>query len=72
MPEAGSVPTCADSGVIGVLPGVIGTIQATESLKIILGIGDVLSGRYLVYNALIMMFKELNLKKNKNCPICSK
>ncbi|MFH0867851.1 MAG: HesA/MoeB/ThiF family protein [Candidatus Woesearchaeota archaeon] len=72
IPESTHIPTCADSGVMGVLPGVIGTIQATETLKIILGLGDVLSGRYLVYNAAIMMFKELNLKKNKNCSVCSK
>jgi adenylyltransferase/sulfurtransferase len=69
-PPKGSVPSCAEAGVLGVLPGVIGTIQATETLKIILGTGDVLSGRFLVYDALAMTFKELKLGKNKNCPIC--
>jgi len=69
-PPAELVPNCADAGVLGVLPGVIGTIQATEALKIILGIGNILSGRLLVYNALSMSFKELNLKKNKNCVVC--
>lgn len=58
--------------VLGVVPGVIGTIQATEALKILLGIGGILSGRYLVYNALEMKFKELRLGKNKNCSVCSK
>jgi len=65
-----SVPTCADAGVLGVLPGVIGTIQATEALKIILEKGNVLSGRFLVYNALNMQFKELKLNKNKKCLAC--
>ena len=69
-PPKDAVPSCADAGVLGVLPGVIGTIQATETLKIILGKGDVLSGRYLVYNALSMKFKELKLNKNKNCSVC--
>jgi adenylyltransferase/sulfurtransferase len=69
-PPKGAVPSCAEAGVLGVLPGVIGTIQATESLKIILGKGDVLSERLLVYDALAMTFKELKLSKNKNCPIC--
>jgi len=69
-PPAELVPSCADAGVLGVLPGVIGTIQATEALKIILEIGNILSGRFLVYNALSMSFKELNLRKNKNCIVC--
>lgn len=64
------VPSCAQAGVLGILPGVIGTIQATEALKIILEIGETLSGRFLVYDALSMAFKELKLGKNKNCPIC--
>ncbi|MAH32788.1 molybdenum cofactor biosynthesis protein MoeB [archaeon] len=70
-PPQGLVPSCVEAGVLGVLPGVIGTIQATEALKIILGKGDILSGRLLVYNALSMSFKELKLGKNKNCLICS-
>ncbi|MEK6869348.1 MAG: molybdopterin-synthase adenylyltransferase MoeB [Nanoarchaeota archaeon] len=69
-PPRDAVPSCAEAGVLGVLPGVIGTIQATEALKIVLGIGETLSGRFLVYDALSMAFRELNLGKNKNCPIC--
>ena len=69
-PPRNAVPNCAEAGVLGILPGVIGTIQATEALKIILDKGDVLSGRFLVYDALAMAFKELKLGKNKNCPIC--
>ncbi len=69
-PPRDAVPSCAEAGVLGVLPGVIGAIQATEALKIILGIGDTLSGRFLVYDALSMAFRELKLSKNRNCPIC--
>ena len=69
-PPRDAAPSCAEAGVLGVLPGIIGTIQATEALKIILGIGETLSGRFLVYDALSMKFKELKLSKNKNCPIC--
>jgi len=69
-PRPGSVPSCAEAGVIGALLGVIGAIQATEALKIILGKGDILSRRFLAYNALKMQFKELKLSKNKNCPLC--
>ena len=71
-PPADQVPTCAEAGVLGVLPGVIGAIQATEALKIILGLGDILSGRFLAYNALNMNFRELKLSKNKKCPVCGK
>lgn len=70
-PPADLIPNCAEAGVLGVLPGVIGTVQATEAIKIILGKGKVLSGRLLVYNALDMTFMELNAKKNENCPSCS-
>ena len=70
-PPAHLVPNCADAGVLGVLPGVIGMVQATEAIKIILGKGETLSGRLLVCNALSMKFRELNLKKSKNCPVCS-
>jgi len=69
-PPKNAVPNCAEAGVLGVLPGIIGTIQATEALKIILGIGETLSCRFLVYDAISMKFKELKLSKNKNCPIC--
>lgn len=69
-PPDGLVPSCAEAGVLGVLPGVIGTIQATEALKLILGIGDPLIGRFLVYDALKMRFRELKLRKDPECPIC--
>ena len=69
-PPRDAVPSCAEAGVLGVLPGIIGTIQATEALKILLGIGETLSGRFLVYDALSMAFRELKLSKNRNCPIC--
>jgi adenylyltransferase/sulfurtransferase len=69
-PPEGLVPNCAEAGVLGVLPGVIGTIQATEALKLILGAGDSLIGRFLVYDALRMRFRELKLGKDPDCPIC--
>ena len=69
-PPKDAVPSCVEAGVLGVLPGIIGTIQATETLKIILGVGETLSGRFLVYDALSMTFRELKLGKNRNCPIC--
>lgn len=69
-PPRDAIPSCAEAGVLGVLPGIIGTMQATEALKIILGVGETLSGRFLVYDALSMTFRELKLGKNKNCPIC--
>lgn len=70
-PPAGLIPSCADSGVFGVLPGTIGTIQATEALKLLLGIGEPLLGRLLLYNALDLSFETIQLKKNPNCRICS-
>lgn len=70
-PPPGLVPTCAEGGVLGVLPGTIGTIQATEALKLVLGIGEPLIGRLLLYNALDMSFDFVNLKKNPKCKICS-
>jgi sulfur-carrier protein adenylyltransferase/sulfurtransferase len=69
-PPAGLVPSCAEAGVLGVLPGVIGTIQATEALKLIAGIGEPLIGRFLVYDALKMRFRELRLGKDPDCAIC--
>ncbi len=69
-PPPGLVPSCAEGGVIGVLPGIIGVIQATEAVKIITGIGEPLMGRLLLYNALNMTFRELKLRKDPECPIC--
>ncbi len=69
-PPPGMVPTCAEGGVLGILPGTIGTIQATESLKLLLGIGDSLIGRLLLYNALDMSFDFVNLRKNPKCRVC--
>jgi adenylyltransferase/sulfurtransferase len=69
-PPAGLIPSCAEAGVLGVLPGIIGTIQATEALKLILGIGEPLIGRFLVYDALKMRFRDLKLPKDPDCPVC--
>ena len=69
-PPPGLVPSCAEGGVLGVLPGTIGTLQATEALKLILGIGQTLNGRLLLFNALDMSFEFVNLRKNPNCRIC--
>jgi len=69
-PPPGLVPSCAEGGVLGILPGVIGLIQATETVKLILGIGQPLVGRLLLYDALGMKFRELKLRKNPDCPIC--
>jgi len=71
-PPPGLVPSCAEGGVLGVLPGVIGTIQAIETLKIILGAGRPLIGRLLLLDALAMEWRTVNLKKNPDCPICGK
>lgn len=69
-PPAGLIPTCQEAGVVGVLAGVIGTIQATEALKLILGIGAPLTNRLMTFDAQKMEFREIKLKKNLNCPIC--
>ena len=69
-PPPGLVPSCAEGGVLGVLPGIVGAIQAAETLKILLGIGDVLIGRLLLFDALAMQFRQLKLRKNPDCPIC--
>jgi molybdopterin/thiamine biosynthesis adenylyltransferase/rhodanese-related sulfurtransferase len=69
-PPPGLVPSCAEGGVLGVLPGVIGTIQATEAVKLLAGIGDPLVGRLMLYDALSMRFRELKLRRNPNCPVC--
>jgi len=69
-PPPGLVPSCAEGGVLGVLPGIIGVIQATEAIKLMLGIGEPLVGRFLIYDALKMKFRELKLKKDPECPVC--
>ena len=69
-PPPGSVPSCAEGGVLGILPGVIGVLQAIETVKLILGIGDPLIGRLLLFDALKMRFKEMKLRKNPECPMC--
>ncbi len=69
-PPPGLVPSCAEGGVLGILPGTVGLIQATETVKLILGIGEPLVGRLMLYDALGMRFRELKLRKNPECPIC--
>jgi adenylyltransferase/sulfurtransferase len=69
-PPPGLVPSCAEGGVLGVLPGIVGSIQAMETIKLILGSGDPLVGRLLLFDALAMRFRELKLHKNPACPIC--
>lgn len=69
-PPPGLVPTCAEGGVLGVLPAVIGSLQATDALKLLLGIGDTLVGRLLLYNALDLSFEFVRLKKNPKCRVC--
>jgi sulfur-carrier protein adenylyltransferase/sulfurtransferase len=69
-PPPGLVPSCAEGGVLGVLPGIVGSIQAAETLKLILGAGDSLVGRLLLFDALAMKFRELKLRKNPECPAC--
>ena len=69
-PPPGLVPSCAEGGVLGVLPGIVGAIQAMETIKLILGRGDALVGRLLLFDALAMKFRELKLRKNPDCPVC--
>jgi sulfur-carrier protein adenylyltransferase/sulfurtransferase len=69
-PPPGLVPSCAEGGVLGILPGIIGVVQATEAVKIILGVGETLKGRLLLYDALAMRFRELKLRRDPNCPVC--
>ncbi len=69
-PPPGLVPSCAEGGVLGVLPGIVGSIQAMETIKLILGSGDSLAGRLLLFDALGMKFRELKLRKNPACPMC--
>ncbi len=69
-PPPGLVPSCAEGGVLGVLPGIVGSIQAMETIKLILGKGQPLVGRLLLFDALMMKFRELKLRKNPDCPLC--
>ena len=69
-PPPSSVPTCAEGGVLGVLPGLIGMIQATETLKLLLQCGETLQGRLLLLDALAMRFREVRISKNPDCPLC--
>jgi len=69
-PPPGLVPSCAEGGVLGVLPGIVGSIQAMETIKLILGTGEPLVGRLLLFDALAMRFRELKLKRNPECPMC--
>jgi adenylyltransferase/sulfurtransferase len=69
-PPPGLVPSCAEGGVLGVLPGIVGTIQAAEAIKLILGIGDSMVGRLLLFDALQMKFRMLKLQRDVNCPVC--
>jgi molybdopterin/thiamine biosynthesis adenylyltransferase/rhodanese-related sulfurtransferase len=69
-PPPGVVPSCAEAGVLGVLPGIVGTLQASEVLKLLLGVGEPLVGRFLVFDALAMRFRELALRKAADCPAC--
>lgn len=71
-PPPGSVPNCAEAGVLGVLPGIMGVLQAVEAIKLILGIGDTLVGRLLHFDALKMKFREFNLRRDPECPVCGK
>ncbi|NIW46506.1 MAG: molybdopterin-synthase adenylyltransferase MoeB [Gammaproteobacteria bacterium] len=70
-PPPGLVPSCAEGGVLGVLPGTIGSLQATETIKVLLGIGETLTGKLMLYNALDISFQFVKLRKNPNCKVCS-
>jgi len=69
-PPPGLVPSCAEGGVLGVLPGIVGSLQALETIKLIIGKGDSLEGRLVLFDALAMKFRELKLRKNQHCPMC--
>jgi adenylyltransferase/sulfurtransferase len=69
-PPPGEVPSCAEAGVLGVLPGIVGSLQAIEAIKLILGIGESLVGRLLLIDTLDMSFRTLNVQRNPACPLC--
>ena len=69
-PPPGLVPSCAEGGVLGILPGVVGTLQATEAVKLIIGAGEPLVGRFLLFDALKMRFRELTVRRDSDCPVC--
>ncbi|MDP9381089.1 MAG: molybdopterin-synthase adenylyltransferase MoeB [Chloroflexota bacterium] len=69
-PPPGAVPSCAEAGVLGVLPGIVGSLQALEAIKLILGVGEPMVGRMLLFDGLSMEFRELKLRKDPNCPVC--
>jgi sulfur-carrier protein adenylyltransferase/sulfurtransferase len=69
-PPAGLIPSCAEAGVLGVLPGIIGTVQATEAIKLLTGIGEPLVGRLLLYDALRLRFRQIALPRDPDCPVC--
>ena len=70
-PPPGLVPNCAEGGVLGVLPGIIGSMQAMETIKLLLGVGDTLAGRLLIFDALDMSWREVALRRNPDCPVCA-
>jgi adenylyltransferase/sulfurtransferase len=69
-PEQGTVPSCAEGGVLGVLPGIVGTLQALEAVKLIIGIGESLVGRLVHFDALSFRFREIKLRRDPECPVC--
>ena len=69
-PPPGEVPSCAEAGVLGMLPGMVGSIQAAETAKLILGVGESLTGRLLLIDALDMTFRTVKIRRNPNCPLC--
>jgi adenylyltransferase/sulfurtransferase len=69
-PPPGMVPSCAEAGVIGVLPGIVGSLQAVETIKVILGLGQPMVNRLLIFDALAMEFREVRLRRDPQCPLC--